>query len=232
MGNKKVSIIIPCFNEKDTIEELLRRVLAVEVPGIDKEIIVVDDGSTDGSAQLFSKNSEHFKVIQHAKNMGKGQAIRSALCICTGDIVLIQDADLEYNPYDYSKLLKPILNGETQIVYGQRIFQMKGRSVDEYIYYFGRLFLTKATNILFRSKLHDLNTCYKVFNKDILKKITLTSSRFEFCSELTAKILKHQLIIKEVPIQYYPRTREEGKKIYIRDGWSTLWTLLKVRFAK
>lgn len=231
MGIKKVSIIIPCFNEKDTIEELLRRVFAVSIPGIEKEIIVVDDGSTDGSCKFTSEQSSRFKLIRHEKNLGKGQAIRSALKSCTGEVILIQDADLEYNPGDYAKLLNPIINREVQVVFGRRVLEIKGRSAGEYFYYFGRIFLTSVTNLLFFSRLKDQHTCYKVFHKDILDCVTITSVGFEFCAELTAKILKQKIAIKEIPVQYSPRTRLEGKKILVRDGFSSLWMLLKVRFA-
>lgn len=231
MRIKKVSIIIPCFNEKDTIEELLQRVFDVTLPGIEKEIIVVDDGSTDGSNRFLLQQSPQFKLVQHPKNLGKGQAIRSALRICSGDIILIQDADLEYCPTDYAKLLGPIINEETQVVYGRRVFNMRSRSVGEYCYFLGRVFLTSVTNVLFNARLRDLNTCYKVFDKEILEYITITSDGFEFCSELTAKILKQKIGIKEIPIKYFPRTRMEGKKILMRDGWISLWMLLRVRFA-
>lgn len=239
----KLSVIIPVFNEKNTIAEVLRRVITVDLLslGLKKEIIVVDDGSTDGTREILkqyqvssiqypvkSQPINEIKVIYHEKNMGKGAAIRTGLVNVTGDIVIIQDADLEYDPQDYPKLIEPILSGKAKVVYGSRILG-KGRK-SYWSFYIGGRFLSFLTNLLYNAKITDEPTCYKVFQADVIKNINLRCRRFEFCPEVTAKLRKKGYEIYEIPIHYEPRSLEEGKKINWKDGLEAIWTLIKYRF--
>ncbi|MDD5650613.1 MAG: glycosyltransferase family 2 protein [Candidatus Nanoarchaeia archaeon] len=231
----KLSIIIPLYNEKDTIPELIKRVNSVK---LNKEIIVVDDYSTDGSREWL-KNSKlkNVKKVFHEKNYGKGMAIRSGIKEVTGDIVIIQDADLEYDPNDYYELVKPIEEGKAEVVYGSRILgnlikNMKSKHAQAYYeYYYGGKILTILTNILYNAKITDEPTCYKVFKTDVIKNINLKCTRFEFCPEVTAKVRKKGYKIFEVPIKYNPRTLKEGKKIKFKDGFEAIWALVKYRFV-
>lgn len=230
----KVSIIIPLYNERDTIEELLRRINSIK---LDKEIILVDDYSTDGSREwLKGIKTKNIKKVFHDKNYGKGMAIRSGIKEVTGDIIIIQDADLEYDPNDYYELVKPIEEGRAEVVYGSRILgnilkNMKTKhSKAYYQYFYGGRLLTFLTNILYNAKITDEPTCYKVFKTEVLKNIDLKCTRFEFCPEVTAKVRKKGYKIYEIPIKYNPRTLSEGKKIKIRDGFEAVWALLKYRF--
>jgi glycosyltransferase involved in cell wall biosynthesis len=222
----KLSIIIPVFNEKETIKEVLKRVAAAPVLGYEKEIIVVDDGSNDGSGEILESLRKKFNFIycRHSKNCGKGRAIRTALKEVTGDLVLIQDADLEYSPNDYQKLLE-VFERDKSIVYGSRNINPKKRGYFHYV--LGVKFLTFVVNLLFGSKLTDVYTCYKLLPSSLIKSIQLTSQRFEFEAEITAKILKRGLIIKEIPIDYCPRKFYQGKKIRFWDGLLGFWTILK-----
>ncbi|MBS3171246.1 glycosyltransferase family 2 protein [Candidatus Woesearchaeota archaeon] len=224
----KLSIIIPVYNEKETILKILKKVEDIELKYIEKEIIIVDDFSTDGTRDIL-KSLEKHKIFFHEKNIGKGGAIRTGLKYFTGDIVLFQDADLEYDPKFYNDLLKPILNNETKVVYGSR---MLGEHKDMYsLHYFGNNFLTIATNFLFNCKISDMETCYKVFKKEVLEGISLKSEKFDFEPEITAKILKKGYKIKEVPIDFKnPRDFEQGKKITWKDGVMHFYYLLKYRF--
>lgn len=219
----KCSVIIPVYNEKNTFLEILKRINAIN---IDKEIIVVDDFSTDGTREIL-KNLKDIKVIYHSQNEGKGAAIRTALLYVTGDVTIIQDADLEYNPDDYPKLLKPIRDGKAQTVYGSRF---KGKGEFKPLSFIANKILTYFTNFLYRAKITDMETCYKCIKTDIIKNLNLTSKRFEFEPEITAKILKKGYRIHEVPISYYGRRK--GKKIGFRDGLQAIWCLLKYRFTK
>lgn len=222
----KLSIIIPVFNEAETIQEALNRVKSVQ---IDKEIIVVDDCSTDGTLDLLKKASD-IRLYQHEKNMGKGMAIRTALEHVEGDIVVIQDADLEYYPEDYPILIEPIVSGKADVVYGSRF--LSGKPVMNPANYLANRILAIASNLLFGSRITDEATCYKAFRADVIKKIPLTCRRFEFCPEVTAKILRSGVKIVEVPIRYSARTCAQGKKIGWQDGFEALWTLIKYRFIK
>ncbi len=230
----KISVIIPLYNEINNIQELFNRVDKVN---LEKEIIIVDDGSKDGSREWL-KDLQHpdVKKVYHEKNYGKGKAIRSGIEHATGDIVIVQDADLEYDPNDYYELVKPIEEGKANVVYGSRIKgnlikNMKSKHTKAYYeYYYGGKILTILANILYNAKITDEPTCYKVFKTDIIKNINLKCERFEFCPEVTAKVRKKGHKIYEVPIKYNPRTLKEGKKIKFRDGFEAVWTLLKYKF--
>jgi glycosyltransferase involved in cell wall biosynthesis len=230
-GHVKLSIIIPVYNERDTILEILRRVLEAPALGLTKEIIIVDDGSTDSTRDILRAldPDERIKVFYHAQNRGKGAAIRTGLSHATGDIILIQDADLEYDPRDYPALLQPIVERRAAVVYGSRF--LGPRKAMFFWHMLGNKFLTLITNILYDSILSDMETGYKAFRVDVIKNIPLRARRFEFEPEITAKVLKRGYRIYEVPISYTGREYHEGKKITWRDGFSALWTLLKYRFV-
>ena len=224
----KLSVILPVFNEKETILEILKKVEDVKLKNIDKEIIIVDDFSTDGTREILKELKKH-KIFFHEKNIGKGGALRTGIKNVTGEIVLFQDADLEYDPKFYEELIKPILNNETKVVYGSR---MLGKHRDMYfLHHFGNNFLTFVTNLLFRCKITDMETGYKVFRREVLEGLNLKSERFEFEPEITAKILKKGYKIKEVPVDFdNPRDFTQGKKITWRDGVMHLFYLIKYRF--
>lgn len=224
----KLSVIIPAYNERPYVEEVIQRVQAVD---FNKEVIVVDDGSTDGTREVLSKleAEEGIRVVYHERNRGKGAAIRTALEHVTGDLVIIQDADLEYDPDDYPDLLAPFDKGRCDVVYGTRLVRGKAQRVHLFWHYVGNKFLTTVTNILFNATLSDMETGYKVFRTDLLKSLNLKANRFDIEPEVTAKILKRRCRVYEVPIAYYGRNYEEGKKITWRDGFVALWTLLKYR---
>lgn len=230
----KLSIIMPVYNEEHTLKEILEKVKRIT---IEKEIIIVNDGSTDSTRKILDAvNGDNIKIIHHPKNIGKGAAIRTGLKHITGDIVIIQDADLEYNPKDYHKLIEPIVSGKSKVVYGSRIL---GRvdskiklSLGYYlgIYRFGNKFLTLLANLLYHTEITDLYTGYKVFQAEVLKGIKLDCKGFEFCPEVTVKIRKQRCRIYEVPISYQPRSKREGKKITWKDGLKGLYILVKYRF--
>ena len=222
----KISVIIPAYNEAKTLAEIIRRVQAAAK---DHEIIVVDDGSTDDSAAVLAGlKADSLRVIRHPKNLGKGAAIGSGIAQAQGDVILIQDADLEYDPADYPKLLEPFARG-ADVVYGNRRHDRYPISYRRYQW--GGIVLSVITNLLFGSNLHDEPTGYKLFRREVLQKIPLSGTGFEFCPEVTAKVLKAGYRIVEVPIAYHPRSLEEGKKIRWRDGLIAIWTLLKIRFG-
>lgn len=227
----KLSIIIPCYNEKNTLLELVKKVEVASIGNVEKEIIIIDDASTDGTQELMRHNLNGHKIICNEKNEGKGACIRKALPYVTGDIVIIQDADLEYDPADYAALIKPISERKHRVVFGSRERNKENKMHSGWRFYIGGLFVTWFTNFLYGSRLTDEPTCYKVFDTKLLREIPLKSKRFEFCPEVTAKILKRGIEIKELPIRYYPRTRSQGKKIKWRDGLQALWVLLKYRFV-
>ncbi|MCK4437278.1 glycosyltransferase family 2 protein [bacterium] len=225
---RKLSVIIPIHNEMRTLREIFKRVEAVN---LDKEIIIVDDASSDGSTEILKeigKKNNDIKVFYHERNMGKGAAIRTAIKYITGDIIIIQDADLEYNPDDYHRLIEPIVEGKASVVYGSRNLRNNKRSY--FRYYWGGRFLSWLTNRLYGTRLTDESTCYKTFRADVLKKIKLECAGFEFDPEVTAKVCKLGYKIKEVPISYNPRKLEEGKKIRWTDGVVAVWTLVKYKF--
>jgi glycosyltransferase involved in cell wall biosynthesis len=227
----KLSVLMPVYNERQTLSEILDQVRAVELPNIDKEIIVVDDGSTDGSREILAEEQARgdLQIFYHDHNQGKGAAVRTAIEHATGDLLIIQDADLEYDPRDYPKLLQPIIEGRVAVVYGSRF--LGPRKAMLFWHMLGNKFLTLTTNILYNTILSDMETCYKCFRADIVKDIPLRSRRFEFEPEITAKILKRGYRIFEVPISYYGREYHEGKKIGWRDAPIAFWTLLKYRFV-
>ena len=225
----KVSVVIPVYNEIDTIEEILARVDKVPIK---KEIIVIDDLSIDGTRERLKKivaDKENVKVIYHNRNKGKGAALRTGFASVTGDIVIIQDADLEYDPNEYPKLLEPISDGRADVVYGSRFIGGPHR-VLFFWHYVGNKLLTLISNALTNLNLTDMETCYKVFKRQILKDINLKSNRFGFEPEFTAKISKKRLRIYEVPISYSGRTYSEGKKITWKDGFVALCLIFWYRF--
>jgi len=230
-----LSIIIPVYNEESTIRKVLEKVIDAEVKGIKKEIIVVEDFSTDNTRKILKDilklKKFQVNVFFHDRNMGKGSAIRTGLKNAKGDIMLIQDADLEYNPEEYKKLLEPILKGESDVVYGTRIEYIKAniRRMN-LIHFIGNLFLTYITNLLYKSNITDMETGYKVFRKKIIDGIKLKSKRFDFEPEITAKILKTGLKIHEIPVTFNARNFKEGKKITVLDGFKAAYCLVKFRF--
>jgi len=227
----KLSIIMPVYNERETLSEILSQVRAVELPDVEKEILLVDDGSTDGSREILDQEAGagDVRVFYHERNVGKGAAVRTAIKEATGDLIVIQDADLEYDPRDYPTLIRPIVEGRVTVVYGSRF--LGPRKAMLFWHMLGNKLLTLTTNILYNAILSDMETCYKCFRADVIKDIPLRSRRFEFEPEVTAKVLKRGHRIFEVPISYYGREYYEGKKIGWRDGPIAFWTLIKYRFV-
>ena len=225
-----LSVIVPVFNERSTVAELIRRIRAVELP-VDIEVIVVDDGSSDGTDKVLTALGDStVRVIDHEYNRGKGAAIRTGLAAARGDLVLIQDADLEYDPFDWPRLLDPILRRKAQVVYGSRFTGERKNMLP--LHWLGNRFLSLVTNLLYSSTLSDMETCYKMFDRRVLEGITIESDRFDFEPEITAKILRRGYRIYEVPISYAGREPDEGKKITWRDGFGALRALIKFRFTK
>jgi glycosyltransferase involved in cell wall biosynthesis len=227
---RKLSVIVPVYNERNTVVEILRRMRLVDLP-LDREFVVVDDGSTDGTHQVLRQLGDStVKVVTHPENRGKGAAIRTGLEHVTGDLVLIQDADLEYDPEDWPRLIAPVLKGRARVVYGSRITGERRNML--YLHWVGNKVLSLATNLLYNTTLSDMETCYKLFDRDVLRGITIKSDRFDFEPEITAKVLRQHIRIYEVPISYAGREFEEGKKITWRDGFAAMYTLLKYRVVK
>jgi dolichol-phosphate mannosyltransferase len=225
----KLSIIIPVFNEKGTIVELLERVSRVAV---DKEIVIIDDGSTDGTRDILKTYDQRpgFVVLYHDRNYGKGRAIRTGLDVVSGEVVVIQDADLEYDPQDFVPMIELIRQGRTQVVYGSRRLQRANRQHSGVLYYIGGMLVTYMTRWLYGLDITDEATCYKMVNTNLIRSLDLQCEHFEFCPELTAKLAKRRVPILEIPISYFPRHKNEGKKIGWRDAVEAIWTLLKFRF--
>ncbi len=225
----KISVIIPAYNEKGTIEEILRRVQAT---GIADEIIVVDDGSVDGTRQVLSAldGRGQVRVILHERNQGKGAAVVTGIQAAQGDVLLIQDADLEYDPRDIPRLLEPIAEGIADVVYGSRFLGGPRRPV-MFWHMVANKVLTLMTNVLYNNILTDMETGYKVFRREVVQGMKIKARRFDFEPEFTAKILKRKVRLYEVPISFNPRDYEEGKKIGLKDAFAAVWTLLKYRFV-
>lgn len=227
-----LSIIIPVYNEKNTILEILKRIEKVDLSGFGfgKEVIIVDDSSTDGTKEILESLQEKYKIIYHQKNQGRGAAIQSGLKYVTGDYVINQDADLEYDPQDYKKFLECALKNNAKVIYGSRRLVAENK-FSYRSYHWGGIILSWAASIIYGIHITDEFTCYKFFKTDFLKSIPIVSKRFEFEPEVTAKTAKRGVKIYEVPIHYYPRQKNEGKKIKWKDGVIALWTLIKYRFT-
>ncbi len=227
----KLTVVIPAYNERQTVHALLRRVAGAPIPeSLELDMIVVDDGSSDGTREhlreLEIAADPPFQLIEHEVNQGKGAALRTGFAAATGDIVLVQDADLEYNPRDYPVLLQPILEDEADVVYGSRFLGGPHR-VLFFWHYMGNRFLTTLSNMLTDLNLSDMETCYKVFRREVLQGLKLYSNRFGIEPEMTAKVAKSRARIYEVPISYHGRTYAEGKKIGWKDGVSAIWAILR-----
>jgi len=230
----KLSIVIPVFNEASTLREIIRRVVAVDV-GLERELILVDDYSTDGTRDLYEAISkEHegclIRVLKHDRNRGKGAALRTGFEHASGDIVLIQDADLEYDPRDYARLLAPIMEGRADVVYGSRFVGSEAHRVLFFWHSIGNRILTLLSNAFTNLNLTDMETCYKVFRADVLKRIRITSNRFEFEPEITAKVARHGFRVYEVGVSYAGRDYSEGKKITWKDGIKAVAAIVRYRF--
>jgi glycosyltransferase involved in cell wall biosynthesis len=227
---RKLSVIVPVYNERNTVAEIVRQMRAVDLP-LEREIVIVDDGSNDGTRDILEQLADStVRVILHPANRGKGAAIRTGLAQVSGDLVLIQDADLEYDPEDWPKLLAPVLRGRARVVYGSRFTGERRNML--FLHWVGNRLLSLITNILYNTTLSDMETCYKLFERDLLAQIDLRANGFEFEPEVTAKVLRLGVRIYEVPISYSGREFEEGKKITWRDGLGALATLIKYRFVK
>jgi glycosyltransferase involved in cell wall biosynthesis len=236
----KLSIIIPVFNEEKTVRALLKKIAKVKFKNIKKEVIIVDDGSTDGTASEIKKHktkNKNIRIFFHKKNQGKGSAVRTGIKNATGDYIIIQDADLEYDPKEINKLLKPIKEGRAKVVYGTRLNRFPNLSRDErsvlfLMHYLGNRFLSLITSVLYSQWLTDMETCYKLFPRKAMKGIELISRGFEFEPEITAKLLKKGYRIHEVSITTTPRDHKEGRKLYAhKEGPKALWALIKYRFV-
>jgi glycosyltransferase involved in cell wall biosynthesis len=221
----RLSVVMPCFNERSTIEEILKRVRAAPY---EKEIIVVDDGSTDGTREILKQLEPQYglRLFFHEKNQGKGGALATGFAAATGDVVVIQDADLEYDPADYAQLIKPIEDDKADVVFGSRFLGGTHRC-HLFWHYVGNRFLTFASNVFTNLNLSDMETCYKAFRADVLKGITIESQRFGVEPELTAKVAKKKCRVFEVPVSYYGRDYAHGKKIRPKDAFEALWAILK-----
>lgn len=228
--HKKLSIVMPAYNEKSSIRKAVERIIACPLE-LEKELIIIDDASSDGTREIIKElaGRHQIKTVFHEKNMGKGAALRSGFMAVTGDIVIIQDADLEYDPREYPKVLEPILDGRADVVFGSR-FLGGPRNVLLFWHYVGNKFLTLLSNCFTNINLTDMETCYKAFTADVLKKITIKCNRFGFEPEFTAKVAKNKFRIYEVPISYSGRSYDEGKKITWKDGLRAIFTILWFRF--
>lgn len=230
-----LSIIIPVFNEKNTVTALLKKVTEIDLGGIKKEIILIDDGSTDGTRDILKSLEGRYKVVYHEKNQGKGAAVRTGFKNATGDLILIQDADLEYDPQNYFNLMKPIFDGKADVVFGSRFMNPEFRHVSK-LSHLANIVLTGFSNLLTGLKLTDMWTCHKIFKKEVVDTISpkLTGNRFEIEPEMTALIAKNKFRVVEVPLSVLGtfRTIKEGKKVRMKDGVVSLWYMIKYNLLK
>ncbi len=232
----KLSIIVPVFNEEKTILKLIKRLEKITIPSVSKEVLIVDDGSTDSTRDKLKKISK-FKVILHEKNQGKGAAVKTGIKYATGDYIIIQDADLEYDPEYMKILIKPVMEKTAKVVYGTRLKRMPNLSREErtpqfLLHYFGNRFLSLVTSIFYGQWITDMETCYKLFPKSALDGVRLNAKGFEFEPEVTSKLMKRGYKIVEIPIRTKPRGYDEGKKLNtVRDGLKAFWSLIKYRFT-
>ena len=236
----KLSVIIPAYNEEETIAELISIVKKVDIGIIEKEIIVVDDGSKDKTREILNSIKD-ITFIKHEKNLGKGGAVKTGINYSTGDIIIIQDADLEYDPNEYNLCIQPIIEGKTKVVYGSRFLSQKQKNANLNFFkkhknayrmaYLGGRLLTIIANVLYLANITDEATCYKTFDAQFLKSIKINGNKFEWEPEILAKVRKRKEKIIEVPISYNPRTFEQGKKINWKDGMQAIWTLIKYKFV-
>ncbi len=227
-----LSVIVPIYNEEKTLEKIIERVQRVDLGGVSKELIIVDDASRNNTQEIIESLKREYKNIKsfaHKKNLGKGAAVRTGLKHFSGDIVVIQDGDLEYNPEDFKRLIKPILDRRSKVVYGSRLLgRITGFNIP--LHYYGNKLLSYITKILYNRKITDMETCYKMMTRDVVKGLNLKSNRFDIEPEITAKIIKKGYRIIEIPINYSCRKFEEGKKIIWKDGIIAVYTLFKYRF--
>jgi glycosyltransferase involved in cell wall biosynthesis len=230
-----LSIVVPAYNEEKTIETLLRAVLDAPLPdGMNREVVIVDDGSSDGTIHVLDKFSgdDRVRLFKQSRNMGKGAALRRGFAEASGDFVVIQDADLEYDPREYGRLLKPMLEGNADVVYGSRFTGSEAHRVLFFWHYVGNKFLTLLSNMVTNLNLTDMETCYKLFRAEVIKGVDLQENRFGFEPEVTAKVARMGVRIYEVGISYSGRTYEEGKKINWRDGFAALWCIFSYGLLK
>lgn len=224
----KLSIIIPVYNEEKTLLEVLKRIELAELPDFEKEIIIIDDYSTDNSRKILKGLKNDYQILYHAENLGKGAALRTGFDQASGDFLIVQDADLEYHPREYPRLLEPLVENKADIIYGSRNLKSNPRFKKRY--YWGVVFISWLTNLFYRSNLTDVYTCYKVFKRPLLERLDLKSNGFEIEEEITAKALKANYRILEIPIDYCPRNIEEGKKINCFDGLKAILAIIKYKF--
>ena len=230
MKKNKLSIVIPVFNEKNLVLKVLEKINEIKIENVETEIIVVDDFSNDGTREILKQEGGKYtnKIIYHDFNQGKGAALKTGFNEITGNIAIVQDADFEYNPMEIESVIKPIIDGEADVVYGSRFLNNKYEGYKKN--QIANKILTKFSNFVTGLKVTDMETCYKAFTADFIKNIDIKEKRFGFEPEITAKIAKSKLRLKEVPISYFPRTKEEGKKINIKDGIRAIYCIIKYRF--